>query len=86
MLKKNFVQVWVAHDCEASDGRWENSSCTYEEALEQLKEHHSPWFKSVRLVEKTFNDEDFTITEKPLRYATCQYDYIKFIGIKEETY
>lgn len=66
-ISKTFVQIYVAHDTKNSEGNycwWENTEKTFEEA-KNLK----GWIDGVRLIEKTFDDETFEVTEKVLKQA-----------------
>lgn len=62
-ITKTFVQMNVSTDQEGRYWKWINVNKTYEEAVEAI----NGYADAARIVEKTFNDETFEITEKVLR-------------------
>ena len=87
MIEKTFTQVYVAHDCEARDWDWENTSENYEVKKEELREWNG-WYKAVRIVKKVFDEDTFTITEYPIKEATRAYKGYQWLKgeIEEEIF
>ncbi len=70
-ITKNFTQKHVATDCEGRNWEWVDTDKTYEELVESLK---TEWYiDGVRVVEKTFHEDTFTITTKALRTAKSHW-------------
>lgn len=61
-IVKTFVEIYLL-DMEGRRGEWKVTDKTYEEAVNGM----NPWVTAVREVEKTFNPDTFTITEKTLK-------------------
>lgn len=80
---KNFVQKYVSHDCEARDYEWENTDKSYEELSENLWENSSAWYTAVRIVEKTFDDETFKITEREIKITKLSVKNYRYAGVEE---
>ena len=72
-ITKIFVQKYISNDCEAREWEWKNTKETYENLKEELKNWNG-WFKGVRVVEKIFDEETFTIKTKVIKKATRAYD------------
>lgn len=73
-IKKIFVQKNVSHDCEARNWVWEDTNENYEDLKNLLMTKWDSWFDGVRIVEKIFDDETFTITIKPIKTARRAYE------------
>ena len=83
-ISKIFVQKRIFHYCEAN-WTWEDSNESFDDLVDELASKWSDWFKAVRIVEKTFNDETFKITEKTLRAVQRHYEGYKWVkGTVEE--
>ena len=80
-MKKNFVQGYFAEGCEATNPEWKDikDSGTYEEEKEFFFEHTSPWYQGVRLVEKTFDPETFTVTVRVIKTVTKDFWTREFV-------
>lgn len=61
MMKKVFVEVYEASDCEGRYFKWYRTDKTYEEAKATLSYYGYAPYK-VREVEKIFNEETFEVT------------------------
>lgn len=72
-ISKRFVQRFVANDCEARNWSWVDTEESYESLVEKLASKNDPWFNAVAIVEKTFDDETFTITEKVIKMTQRTY-------------
>jgi len=72
-ITKIFTQEHISNDCEARKWDWEDTEETYESLKEELKKWNG-WFDGVRVVEKIFNEETFTIETKVIKKATRAYD------------
>ena len=72
-ITKIFTQKEVAHDSEARNWEWEDTTENYEELAEELRTKWDGWFDAVRIVEKTFDDETFKITEKEIKITERTY-------------
>lgn len=85
-IKKTFTQKHVATDSEARNWKWfDETEETYEELVEALASRWNGWFDAVRVVEKTFDDETFAITEKIIKQTDRVYEgfYWKEGEVKE---
>lgn len=69
-ITKTFVETYNL-DMEGRHGEWEVTDKTYEEAIKGF----NGWMNAVRMVEKTFNDDTFKITEKVLKVTENKYDW-----------
>ena len=86
VIKRMFVQKRVATDCEARNWEWEDTKKTYEALKEKLTNEWDGWFDGVRVVEKVFDEETFTITENPIKMARRVYNGFHWVsGEIEET-
>lgn len=90
MLTRIVVKKLVSNDCEARDWTWEETDETYEELVEKLAEEYNPWFRSVALVEKRFDEESFTIKQRTIKQTVRKYkqdekyQYLRtWIGVEE---
>jgi len=78
---KTFVEVYEL-DMEGRRGEWKPTTLTHDEAVKTL----DPWTDAVRTVEKTFDPETFTITERVLRRTEKDYgDTWTWKGATKET-
>lgn len=68
-ITKNFVEIYVL-DMEGRNGEWVVTEKTHDEAIKEL----NGWNEAVRTVEKTFNPETFTITERVLRLTEKDFE------------
>lgn len=68
-IVKTFVEVYEL-DMEGRRGWWKPTALTHDEAIKTL----DPWTDRVRTVEKIFDPETFTITEKVLRETEKDYE------------
>lgn len=66
---KTFVEIYNM-DMEGRRGEWNKTNKTYEEAVKML----GGYTPEVRIVEKTFDDETYEVTEKTLRLAEMDYE------------
>ena len=66
---KNFVEIYEL-DMEGRRGEWKPTDMTHDEAVAKM----NPWLDKVRTVEKTFNPETFTITEKIVRLTEKDFE------------
>ena len=82
-ISKNFVQKYVSHDCEARDHEWEDTDKTYEELSANLWEDSNAWYTAVRVVEKTFDDETFKITEREIKITELSSKNYRYVGVRE---
>lgn len=73
IIKKTFVQKSVSYDCEARSWTWEDTNENYEDLKNLLMTEWNGWFDGVRIVEKIFDDETFTLTVKPIKTAYRAY-------------
>lgn len=73
-IKKLFTQEYVSNDCEGRYWNWEDSTETYDDLKNQLMTEWNGWFDGVAIVEKIFDDETFTITERVIKRAKRKYD------------
>lgn len=71
-ITKKFVEIYML-DMEGRRGEWMATDKTYEEEVALMDGYRD----KVRIVEKTFDDETFKITEKTLRLAEKEYDWGK---------
>lgn len=83
-ITKTFVQISVSNDCEARYWAWVDTNKTYEEEVKRLAKEWDGWFNGVRLVEKTFNEETFTITTKVIKTTERVYEHFRWNGKVEE--
>ena len=68
-ITKTFVEVYEL-DMEGRRGEWKLTTLTHDEAVKTL----DPWTDKVRTVEKTFDPETFTLTERVLRLTEKDYE------------
>lgn len=62
-ISKNFAQKHIALDCEGRYWDWVDVSEGYDFWLKKLNEGWDKgWFDGVRIVERTFDEDTFTIT------------------------
>lgn len=73
-MTKEFVQTYVAKDCEGFHWEWVDSKLTYEQEVQDLKNGWNGWFDGVRLVEKIFDTDTFEIEIKVLKETEREYD------------
>lgn len=73
-MTKKFVQVHVSNDCEGRYWDWIDTEKSYDEVKNELMMKWNGWLDGVRIVEKTFNDETFTITLDTIKKAERAYD------------
>ena len=73
-ITKIFVQEHVSNDSEARNWKWVDTTKTYEELKDALTNEWNGWFDAVRVVEKVFDDETFTITENVIKVAKRAYN------------
>ena len=73
-ITKEFVQKYVARDCEARDWEWVDSGLTYEQEMQDLQSDWNGWFDGARLVEKIFDTDTFKIEIKVLKEVEREYD------------
>ena len=86
IITKIFVQEHISNDCEALHWKWIDTTKTYDELKDALTNKWNGWFDAVRVVEKTFDDETFTITEKVIKKAERTYKDFHWVkGTIEET-
>ena len=84
-ITKTFTQIHVSHDCEGRYWDWEDTNKNYEELAEELRTKWDGWFDAVAIVEKTFDDETFTITTKMLKKTARTYgNNYRWNGAEEE--
>ena len=72
-ITKTFTQMYVATDCEARHWEWKDTDNTYEALAEELRTEWDGWFDAVRIVEKIFDSETFTITVKVIKTTERAY-------------
>ena len=68
-ITKTFTEIYRL-DMEGRHGEWVATAKTYDEAVATL----DGWNDAVREVEKTFDPETFTITEKVIRETRKGYE------------
>lgn len=84
-ITKTFTQIHVSHDCEARSWNWEDTNNDYTTEAEELRTKWDGWFDGVRIVEKTFDDETFTITTKAIKTTMRTYgDDYRWNGAEEK--
>jgi len=77
-INKIFVQEYIGLDCEGRNWGWRDTKNTYEEVKEKLMTEWNGWLDGVRLVEKTFDDETFTIETKVIKEAKRVYENFRW--------
>ena len=73
-INKTFIQKYVSNDCEGRYWNWVDTNKTYEELKNDLANKSNGWFKAVRVVNKVFDEETFTITEEVVKKAERVYE------------
>ena len=73
-ISKIFTEKRISRDMEARNWQWRDTDESYEELAEKLRTEWDGWFDAVAVVEKTFNDETFGITEKLIKMTRRTYD------------
>ena len=71
-MTKTFVETYNM-DGEGRKGTWNVTTKTYEEAIKDF----NGWMTAVRVAEKTFDPETFTITTKVLKETENAYNWKK---------
>ena len=66
-ITKTFTQKYISTDMEARYWDWIDSKESYEDAVARLGTKYDPWWSAVRIVEKTFDPETFTISTKVIK-------------------
>lgn len=66
-ITKTFTQMYTSTDMEARYWEWVDTKETYEDMAAYLGTKWNPWWSAVRLVEKTFDPETFTISTKVIK-------------------
>ena len=86
IIRKTFVQKYVAQDQEARKWAWEDTTEDYNELKESLMNKWNGWFDAVRIVEKVFNEDTFEITVDVIKTAMRVYKDWKWVKgeIEEE--
>ena len=83
-ITKTFTQKLIAKDCEARYWEWVDTNEDYGTLANELATEWDGWFKAVRIVEKTFDDETFTITVKMIKMTERTIgDNYRWNGAKE---
>ena len=84
-ITKTFIQRHVSTDIEARYWDWADSKLTYDEAVARLAAKWDPWCDAVRIVEKTFDPETFTISTKVVKTTERKgWDPSRKIVLKEK--
>ncbi len=65
-ISKLCVQKHISCDCEARYWDWVDTDESFDDLTEKLKNKWDGWFDGVRVVEKTFDAETFTIITKSI--------------------
>lgn len=86
-IKKMFTQVYCSFDMEHRYWDWYDSNDDYEEMKEELKKKDT-CEHGVRVVEKIFDEDTFTIEERIIKEASAVFDehYNRVGAIKETIY
>lgn len=79
-ITKTFVQAHIS-DMEGRSYKWVNITETYEEAVRTLDN----WTNAVRVIEKTFDPETFTVAEREVKRTDKVYEGWRWNGKTEET-
>ena len=79
LITKIFVEIYVL-DIEGRNGKWKTTTMTYEEAVKKI----NPWLDAVRMIEKTFDPDTFTITTRVLRQTEKVYEKYHWTGQTRE--
>lgn len=66
-ISKIMTQMHCSNDTEARYFDWVDSNRSYEEIKESLKTKWDGWTDGVRLVEKTFDEETFSISTRVIK-------------------
>jgi hypothetical protein len=67
-ITKNFVEIYVAADCEGRRYEWVGTNETYEEAVVRITTPGKYYMTDgVRIAEKTFNADTFEITTRTVK-------------------
>lgn len=83
-ITKTFTQMHIATDCEGRTWIWKDTDKNYEELAEELRTKWNGWFDGVRIVEKTFDEETFTITTTAIKTTERTYgDDYRWNGAEE---
>ena len=80
-ISKIFVQVYEL-DMEGRNGTWCDTSDSYETAVKKI----DAWNHAVRMIEKTFDPETFTITTKEIKRTEKVFNSCWWDGTVRETY
>ena len=84
IIKKTFVQRYVSNDQEGRYWDWEDTDRTYEDLKENFMNEFGGWYHGIRLIEKIFDDETFTITIKPIKEVTRKIENLVYLDEIEE--
>ena len=84
-ITKTFIQKHIATDCEARNWDWVDTNKTYEDLTKELKDKWNGWFDGVRVVEKIFDAETFTITIKVIKTTKREFNWDTHKWYVEET-
>ena len=66
-----------------SDATTADTDKTYEELSANLWEDSNAWYTAVRVVEKTFDDETFKITEREIKITELSSKNYRYVGVRE---